>query len=66
MKTLRVKNLRLEFDADQITSGTEREQALQAVEMINGILQRKPYGLGAKIVYGFISTLDVESEERDV
>ena len=39
MKTITIKNLDIQFDADQITSGKDKEKAL---ELINLELQRQP------------------------
>ena len=41
--------VRLTFDMGQITEGSEAEQQMAAVEIINLSLQREPYGLGAQI-----------------
>jgi hypothetical protein len=65
MKVITVKNVWIQFDADSITAGTDKEQALQALEMINGVLQREPYGFGAQILHSHIDNSDVESEERE-
>ncbi len=39
----------LSFDADQVTTGTDREQEEAAVDQVNFALQREPYGLGARL-----------------
>lgn len=41
--------VRLSFDLNQITSGTELEQKAKAVERVNLALQDEPFGLGARI-----------------
>jgi hypothetical protein len=50
VKTISIHRLQLQFDADQVTAGTNAEQADQAVEAINAILQREPFGLGAQLI----------------
>jgi hypothetical protein len=49
MKTITVHRLSLQFDAGQITAGTDEEQARQAVDLINLALQRQPFGLCAQL-----------------
>lgn len=66
MKTITVRNVVLQFDGDQITSGDKRCQAGQAIELINLSLQREPFGLGAQITWaGASPSQDVEVEEKD-
>lgn len=60
MKVINVYNLQLQIDADQITSGCPEAQGLKAVELINAVLQREPYGLGAQL---FVYTEEVRFEE---
>lgn len=62
MRVITVKNIALQFDADQITQGTPKQQARQAVDMINGVLQREPYGFAAQILEGD-NNLDIEVEK---
>lgn len=50
MKTITVYRLDLQFDADQVTKGTPLNQAHQAIDQINLVLQREPYGLGAQLI----------------
>ena len=50
MKTITIHRLELQFDADQITQGNEAEQAVEAVDLINQVLQRQPYGLSAQLI----------------
>lgn len=50
MKTITIRRLDLQFDADQITSGTNQAQADQAIDAINLVLQREPFGLGAQLL----------------
>lgn len=64
MKTITVRRLDLQFDAGQITAGTALEQAGQALELINGILQREPFGLGAQLI-AHPDEIEVEEESED-
>jgi hypothetical protein len=64
MKQITVRRLDLLFDADQITNGTNDEQAEQAIELINLSLQREPYGLGAQLVL-HPDEIEVESEDSE-
>ncbi len=50
MKVITIHRLSLQFDAGQITSGTDEDQARQAVELINLTLQREPFGLAAQLI----------------
>jgi hypothetical protein len=50
MKVITIHRLSLQFDADQITSGNKHQQARQALDLSNGILQREPFGLGAQLI----------------
>ena len=50
MKSITLHGLSLQFDAGQITHGSEDDQSRQAVELINLILQREPFGLGAQLI----------------
>jgi hypothetical protein len=59
MKTITIRRLELQFDADQITSGRATRQADQAVDLINLVLQREPFGLGAQL---FLHRDEVEIE----
>lgn len=60
MKIITSHRLVLQFDADQTTAGTAKAQLKQAVEQINLVLQRQPYGLGAQL------TFDHDHEDSDV
>lgn len=51
----------MQFDADQVTKGNNEEQVHQAVELINKVLQREPYGLCAQLLAG-IYELEIESD----
>lgn len=50
MKVIAVRRLELVFDADQLTHGSNTQQASQALELINLTLQRDPFGLGAQLI----------------
>ena len=50
MKSITLHGLSLQFDAGQITQGSDDAQARQAVELINLALQRQPFGLGAQLI----------------
>jgi hypothetical protein len=41
--------VRLSFDLDEVTVGSEIEQQDAAIEVINLLLQREPHGLGARL-----------------
>ena len=62
MKTITVRRLDLQFDADQITHGSVEQQARQAVDLINLSLQREPFGLGAQL-FAHHDEIEVESGE---
>ena len=61
MKTITVHKVSIQFDADEITAGAPEEQALQAVQKINSVLQRQPFGLNAQI-YAARDEIEVEME----
>ena len=50
MKSITIHRLSLQFDAGQITQGSDQQQAEQALDLINGVLQREPFGLGAQLI----------------
>jgi hypothetical protein len=50
MKTITIRRLDLQFDADRITHGQPAQQADLAVELINQIPQREPSGLAAQLI----------------
>ena len=50
MNAITIHRLSLQFDADQITSGLPEEQAVQAVDLINGFLQGQLFGLAAQLI----------------
>jgi hypothetical protein len=48
MKTITVRRVDLQFDAERITDPTR--QVDQAIELINRVLQREPAGLAAQLI----------------
>ena len=60
MKTITIRRLDLQFDANQVTKGSTEQQARQALELINLTLQREPFGLGAQL-FAHPDELEVES-----
>ncbi len=64
MKTITIHRLLLQFDAGQITQGNAAEQAMAAVDLINRVLQRQPYGLAAQLI-ATPDEIEVSSEIRD-
>ena len=64
MKSITVHRLSLQFDADQITRGSNQKQAKQAVDLINGVLRREPFGLGAQL-FAMPDEIEVESAGED-
>lgn len=68
MKTITIRNLTIMFDADESTSGTPEQQVSQAIEQINGVLQREPYGLAAQIFRddpANLNDIEVDDDEDD-
>ena len=63
MKTITIRRLDLQFDANQVTRGSAEQQARQAVELINLTLQREPFGLGAQL---FAHRDEIEVECRKI
>ena len=63
MKAITIHRLSLQFDADQITHGTGDTQARQAVDLINLVLQREPFGLGGQLI-AHRDEIEVETEEE--
>ncbi|TXT46359.1 MAG: hypothetical protein FD140_4495 [Limisphaerales bacterium] len=61
MKTITIRRLDLQFDANQVTKGSVEKQAAQAIELINLTLQREPFGLGAQL---FAHRDEIEVESR--
>ena len=64
MKAITIHRLSLQFDAGQITHGSRDDQARQAVDIINLILQREPFGLGAQLI-AHRDEIEVESRQFD-
>ena len=64
MKVITIHRLSLQFDAGQITHGSRDDQARQAVDIINLILQRKPFGLGAQLI-AHRDEIEIESRQID-
>ena len=64
MKSIIVHRLSLQFDAGQITQGSNEEQAKQAVDLVNRVLQREPFGLGAQLI-ATPDEIEVESAGED-
>jgi len=64
MKTITVRRLDLQFDANQVTHGKNEQQVRQAVDLINLTLQREPFGLGAQLIV-HPDEIEVESNESD-
>ena len=50
MKVITIRRVDLQFDADQVPHGSPEEQVRQAIEQLNVILQRQPFGLGAQLI----------------
>ena len=63
MRAITIHRLTLQFDADQITHGSGEEQASQAVDLINGVLQREPLGLGAQLI-ATPDEIEIESNQE--
>ena len=68
MKYIMIKGLAIQFDSDQVTFGGDIDQARKAIDLINGVLQREPYGLAAQVFGGeniSDSNIEVEKNEDD-
>ncbi len=65
MKTISVRRLDLQFAADQITSGTNEAQADQAIEAVNLVLQREPFGLGAQLLV-YREEIEIEATDHPI
>jgi hypothetical protein len=63
MRTITIHRLALQFDAGQVTHGTDDEQAVQAVELINEVLRREHIGLSARLI-ATPDEIEVEAEEQ--
>ena len=64
MKVITVHRLSLQFDANQITHGNNEQQVREAVDLINLILQREPFGLGAQLIV-HPDEIEIESSRFD-
>jgi hypothetical protein len=64
MKTIAVHGLQLQFESDQLTTGKAEKQAIQAIELINALLQREPDRLGAQIIANR-DEIDVEEVDEE-
>ncbi len=64
MKTITIRRLDLQFDADQVTRGPAEQQARQALELINLTLQREPFGLGAQL-FAHPDEIEVECRKTE-
>jgi molybdopterin biosynthesis enzyme MoaB len=65
MKIITVRRLDLQFDADQITGGTNEAQTDQAIEAINLVLQREPFGLGAQLL-AYPEEIEIEATDHPI
>lgn len=63
MKTIQIKNLVIQIDLDLQSQESVQEQAQSAINQINGVLQREPYGLGAQI-FSDDSNIEVINDNR--
>jgi hypothetical protein len=61
MNSITIHRLSLQFDGGQITHGTTEEQAAQAIDLINQVLQREPFGVAAQLI-ATQDEIEVESE----
>ncbi len=64
MKTITIKQLVLQIDADN-SGRSEKEQVESAINQINGVLQREPYGLGAQILTPDLDNSNIEVSDLD-
>jgi len=62
MRAITIHRLDLQFDANQITHGSAEQQANQAIDLINSVLQREPLGLGAQL-FAHPDEIEVETDE---
>jgi hypothetical protein len=65
LKTINIKNLTIQIDDDN-SGRSLKEQAQDAIEQINGVLQREPYGLGAQILSSGLDDSDIEESDNDL
>jgi hypothetical protein len=64
MKIITIHRLSLHFDAGQITHGDDLQQANLAVDLINTLLRRQPFGLNAQLI-ATPDEIEVESSGDD-
>ena len=64
MRTITIRRLDLQFDADQITRGSVNQQAKQALELVNQLLQREPFGLAPQLIV-HPDEIEIESAEDE-
>jgi len=64
MKTITIRRLDLQFDANQVTRGSTEQQARQALDRINLTLQREPFGLGAQL-FAHPDEIEVECRKTE-
>lgn len=64
MKTITIKNLQIQIDENN-SGSSPKEQAQNAIEQINGVLQREPYGLGAQIMSSGLDDSDIEVSDSE-
>ena len=64
MKTITIRRLDLQFDANQVTKGSPEQQVRQALELINLALQREPFGLGAQL-FAHPDEIEVECRKAE-
>ena len=64
MKSITIHRLSLQFDASQIMHSDRETQAGQAVDLINEVLQREPFGLCAQLV-ATPDEIEVDSKAGD-
>jgi len=62
MRAITIHRLDLQFDANQITHGSAEQQARQAIDLINSVLQREPSSLGAQL-FAHPDEIEVETDE---
>jgi hypothetical protein len=62
-RVITVHRLSLQFDTYQVI-GNNRQQAMDVVDIINGVLQREPYGLAAQLIANR-DEIEVEVQEEE-
>jgi hypothetical protein len=65
MRAITITGVTLQFDADLSTSGSDLEQAREAIRLINLTLQREPYSLAAQVMGSPVQESQVTSQEVD-